>query len=60
MIYFLYSFSYNIFKYKNNAVTTIYNDISNVARDVIGEIFNPSIPIINKVIGVTVKKIPDK
>jgi hypothetical protein len=41
-------------------VPIIYNDIGNVARDVIGKIFNPSIPLINKVIGVAVKKIPDK
>ena len=38
-------------KNENTAVPTIDKDVGNVANDVIGEIFNPTIPLIKTVIG---------
>ena len=35
---------------------TIYNDVGSVASDAIGEIFNPTIPLIKTVIGGAVKE----
>jgi hypothetical protein len=38
-------------KIVNTAVPTIERDVGNVARDAIGDIFNPTIPLIKTVIG---------
>ena len=38
-------------KNENTAVPTIDNDVGSVANDAIGEIFNPTIPLIKTVIG---------
>ena len=43
-------------KNENTAVPTIDNDVGNVASDAIGEIFNPTIPLIKTVIGGAVKE----
>ena len=43
-------------KNENTAVPTIDNDVGSVANDAIGEIFNPTIPLIKTVIGGAVKE----
>ena len=43
-------------KIVNTAVPTIERDVGNVARDAIGDIFNPTIPLIKTVIGGAVKE----
>ena len=43
-------------KNENKAVPTIDSDVGKVARDAIGDIFNPTIPLINTVIGGAVKE----
>ena len=43
-------------KKENTAVPTIDNDVGRVANDAIGEIFNPTIPLIKTVIGGAVKE----
>ena len=43
-------------KIEKTAVPTIERDVGNVARDAIGEIFNPTIPLIKTVIGGAVKE----
>ena len=43
-------------KKENTAVPTIDNDVGSVANDAIGEIFNPTIPLIKTVIGGAVKE----
>ena len=43
-------------KKENTAVPTIDNDVGRVASDAIGEIFNPTIPLIKTVIGGAVKE----
>tara|TARA_X000000368_G_scaffold247882_1_gene195763 strand:+ start:378 stop:524 length:147 start_codon:yes stop_codon:yes gene_type:complete len=43
-------------KKEKKAVPTIDNDVGNVAKDEIGEIFNPTIPLIKTVIGGAVKE----
>ena len=43
-------------KKENTAVPTIDKDVGRVANDAIGEIFNPTIPLIKTVIGGAVKE----
>jgi hypothetical protein len=43
-------------KNEKKAVPTIDNDVGSVAKDAIGEIFNPTIPLIKTVIGGAVKE----
>jgi hypothetical protein len=43
-------------KIVNTAVPTIERDVGNVAREAIGDIFNPTIPLIKTVIGGAVKE----
>ena len=43
-------------KNEKTAVPTIESDVGNVASDAIGEIFNPTIPLIKTVIGGAVKE----
>ena len=43
-------------KIVNTAVPTIESEVGNVARDAIGEIFSPTIPLIKTVIGGAVKE----
>ena len=43
-------------KKENTAVPTIDSDVGSVANDAIGEIFNPTIPLIKTVIGGAVKE----
>ena len=43
-------------KKENTAVPTIESEVGNVARDAIGDIFKPTIPLIKTVIGGAVKE----
>jgi hypothetical protein len=43
-------------KKENTAVPTIDKDVGSVANDAIGEIFNPTIPLIKTVIGGACKR----
>ena len=43
-------------KKENTAVPTIDNDVGSVANEAIGDIFNPTIPLIKTVMGGAVKE----